>query len=225
MPGSFPTPSRMAFLKNRMGELTITTFLSLDGVMQAPGGPTEDPSGRFAHGGWLVPHADADLGMAMVEIFSQADAFLLGRTTYDIFAGHWPRVTGTDDPIATALNSLPKFVASRTRTQFGWNGTSHLADVASGVRDLKTRYLREVQVHGSCGLAQTLIEHDLIDEYRLLVFPVVLGSGRRLFGPGAVPATMSLVRSGTTSTGTVINVYRRAGTLMTGSFGLEDGTG
>jgi len=208
-----------------MAELTITTFLSLDGVMQAPGGPNEDPSGGFVHGGWLVPHADADMGTTMVEIFSKADAFLLGRTTYDIFAGHWPRVTGSDDPIATALNSLPKFVASRTRTSFDWSGSSHLADVVSGVRNLKKRYAREVQVHGSCGLAQTLIEHDLIDEYRLLVFPVVLGSGRRLFGPGTVPAAMSLVRSGTTSTGTVISVYRRAGKLVTGSFGLEDNVG
>jgi dihydrofolate reductase len=204
-----------------MAELTLTTFLTLDGVMQAPGGPGEDPSGGFSHGGWLVPHADADMGTTMVEIFSNADAFLLGRLTYDIFAGYWPRVTDAADPIATKLNSLPKYVASRTRTTFGWNGTLHVRDVVKEVAVLKGRYSREIQVHGSCGLAQTLIQNDLVDEYRLLTFPVVLGAGKRLFGGGAVPTTLSLVRSNTTSKGVVVSVYRRAGRLKTGSFALD----
>jgi dihydrofolate reductase len=204
-----------------MAELTLTTFLSLDGVMQAPGGPTEDPSGGFAHGGWLVPHADADMGVAIMDIFSKADAFLLGRTTYDIFAGHWPRVTDPADPVAHALNTLPKYVASRTRTTFSWAATSHVRDVVNDIGDIKLRHAREVQVHGSCGLAQTLIAHDLVDEYRFLTFPVVVGSGKRLFGTGAVPASLTLMKSSTTSKGVVVSVYRRAGSLATGSFQLD----
>lgn len=204
-----------------MAELTLTTFLTLDGVMQAPGGPGEDTSGNFPHGGWLVPHADADMGKTMVEIFSKADAFLLGRTTYDIFSAHWPRVTDTNDPIASKLSSLPKFVASRTQSAFSWNGSAPVRDVAKEVIDLKKRFSRELQVHGSCGLAQTLIENDLIDEYRLLTFPVVLGTGKRLFGAGAVPATLALVSSSTTSKGAIVSVYRRAGSLETGSFALD----
>jgi dihydrofolate reductase len=198
-----------------MGELTLTTFLTLDGVMESPGGPTEDPSGGFPHGGWLVPHFDADMGTAMIEIFSKVDAFLLGRTTYDIFSAYWPKVTDPDD---SKLNTLPKFVASRTRTSFSWSGSSHIQDVVKEVPGLKQRFAREVQVHGSCGLAQTLIENDLIDEYRLFTFPVILGTGKRLFGAGAVPAAVTLVRSHTTGSGVVVSVYRRAGSLKTGTF-------
>jgi dihydrofolate reductase len=204
-----------------MAELTITTFLTLDGVMQAPGGPGEDRSGNFPHGGWLVPHADDDMGRIMVDIFSKADAFLLGRTTYDIFAAYWPRVTGAEDPIATKLNSLPKYVASRTRTTFSWNKSTLVRDVTREVVALKERFPLEVQVHGSCGLAQMLIENDLIDEYRLLIFPVILGTGKRLFGTGAVPTYLTLVKSNTTSKGVVFNVYRRGGSLRTGSFALD----
>lgn len=204
-----------------MAELTMTTFLTLDGVMQAPGAPNEDTSGNFPHGGWLVPHADADMGRIMSEIFMKADAFLLGRTTYDIFSAYWPRVTDPYDPIASSLNSLPKFVASRTQNSFSWNSSSHIRDVTKEIADLKKRFPREVQVHGSCGLAQTLIENDLIDEYRLLTFPVILGTGKRLFGVGAVPAMLKLVSSSTTSTGAVFSIYRRAGSLKTGSFALD----
>ena len=204
-----------------MAELTLTTFLTLDGVMQAPGGPNEDTSGNFPHGGWLVPHFDADMGKIMVEIFSKADAFLLGRTTYDIFADYWPKVTDPNDLIAGKLNSLPKFVASRTKTTFNWNATSPAGDVTQEVADLKKRFSREVQVHGSCGLAQTLIAGDLIDEYRLLTFPVILGTGKRLFGAGAVPTMLRLVRSSTTSKGAIFSVYRRGGSLQTGSFALD----
>lgn len=204
-----------------MAELTMTTFLSLDGVMQAPGGPGEDESGGFPHGGWLVPHADDDMGKIMTEIFSKADAFLLGRRTYDIFAAYWPRITDPNDLIASKLNLLPKFVASRSRSTFDWNNTTLVRDVVKEAAEIKRRFGREVQVHGSCGLAQTLIENDLVDEYRLLVFPVLLGTGKRLFGNGAVPRTLTLVRSSTTSMGVVVSVYRPAGKLKTGSFALE----
>jgi dihydrofolate reductase len=204
-----------------VAELTITTFLSLDGVMQAPGAPKEDPSGNFSYGGWLVPHADADMGKTMFDIFSKADAFLLGRTTYDIFSAYWPRVTDPENLIAVKLNSLPKYVASHTKSTFPWHNTTGIRDVEKAVVELKQRYAREVQVHGSAGLAQTLIEKDLVDEYRLLTFPVVLGTGKRLFGNGAVPRTLKLVRSSTTSTGVIIGVYRSAGALKTGSFALE----
>ena len=122
-----------------MGELTLTTFLSLDGVMQAPGGPTEDTSGGFAYGGWLVPHADADMGGFMVETFSKAGAFLIGRGTYNIFAGHWPKVTDTNDPVASKLNSLPKYVASRTRNQFDWNHSKQVNDVVKDIAGLKAQ--------------------------------------------------------------------------------------
>jgi dihydrofolate reductase len=203
-----------------MAELTITTFLSLDGVMQAPGGPEEDSSGDFPYGGWLVPHFDDDTGKTMIEIFSKVDAFLPGRRTYDIFSAYWPRVTDPNDPIASRLNSLPKYVASRTRSTFPWHNTTHIRDVEKEVVELKQRFAREVQVHGSCGLAQTLIEKDLIDEYRLLTFPVILGTGKRLFGNGAVPRTLKLVRSSTTRAGVIISVYRPAGGLKTGSFAL-----
>ena len=201
-----------------MSKLTITTFLTLDGVMQAPGGPPEDPSGGFSYGGWLVPHFDEDMGKFMVEVFERADAFLLGRTTYQIFANHWPRVTDPSDPIATKLNALPKHVASRTPQSLAWHNSKLVHDVVQDVKTLKAQYGREVQVHGSAGLAQTLIEHDLIDEYRLLVFPVTIGFGKRLFGNGTRPAALQLVNTQTTGTGAILQVYRRDGKLRTGSF-------
>lgn len=200
-----------------MAELTITTFLSLDGVMQAPGRPDEDQSGGFAYGGWVFPFADDEMGGPIVEFFSKADAFLLGRKTYDIFASYWPKVTDPNDPIALALNTRPKFVASRTRTTFDWDGSSLLPDVVSGVTGLKQRFARELQVHGSGDLAQTLIANDLVDEYRLFTFPVVLGTGKRLFAGGSHPARFMLMRSSTTKKGIVINVYRRGPEFTTGN--------
>ncbi len=204
-----------------MGELTATTFLTLDGVMQAPGGPDEDTSGDFTHGGWLVPFFDPVMGEEMTVIFSKAAAFLLGRGTYDIFAAHWPKVTDTDDPVANRLNSLPKYVASRNRSNFDWNTTSHITNLEREIAELKENLQGELQVHGSPGLLQTLIQLDLVDEHRLFVFPVVLGTGKRLFAKGALPREMSLQSSKTTTTGTIISTYRRGGKLRGGSFALE----
>ena len=134
-----------------MAELTITTFLSLDGVMQAPGGPGEDGSGNFTHGGWTVPHFDEDAGNPMIEIFSKADAFLLGRGTYDIFATYWPKVIDPNDPIAGKLNALPKYVASRTRSSFSWNNTTLIRDVVKEVVELKKALQRRGAGPRQCG--------------------------------------------------------------------------
>jgi dihydrofolate reductase len=201
--------------------LSVTSFVSLDGVMQAPGGPSEDPSGGFDQGGWLVPYFDADLGSFIGGVFERADAFLLGRRTYEIFAGHWPRVTDPNNLIASKLNALPKHVVSSTLSHVEWNNSSLVGkNVVDEIRALGERYPRELQVHGSSGLLQTLLQHRLIDELHLLVFPVVLGKGKRLFGPGAVPAAMSLVACKTSSTGTIICTYRPAGEPKYGSFEL-----
>jgi dihydrofolate reductase len=205
-------------------KLTVTTFQTLDGVMQAPGGPQEDPSNGFEHGGWLVPHADPDMGTFIDETFRPAEAFLLGRRTYGIFAAHWPKVGG-DDPVANPLNALPKYVASRTLRQedLEWAGSSLLGDdVPAAVAELKERPGGELQVHGSAGLIQTLLREGLIDELRLLTFPVVLGTGKRLFEDGAVPAGVRLTESRTTSAGTVIAVYAFEGRPSYGSFALDD---
>jgi dihydrofolate reductase len=204
-------------------KLTVTTFQTLDGIMQAPGGPEEDPSGGFEHGGWLVPHADAHMGAFMDETFAPAEAFLLGRGTYDIFAAHWPKVDAPDDPVATKLNALPKYVASRTRRQedLTWAGSSLIDDVPTQVAELKARDGGELQVHGSAGLIQTLLQHGLVDELRVLTFPVVLGTGKRLFGDGAVPAAWRLTESRATSAGTLLAVYAYAGAPEYGHVGLE----
>jgi dihydrofolate reductase len=199
--------------------LTLTMFVTLDGVVQAPGGPEEDPSGAFEHGGWLVPYADDDMAQAMAGFFAEADAFLLGRRTYEIFAAWWPKVTDPNDPIAGPLNNLPKYVASRTLEEVSWEGSELLkGDVATEVAELKGRPGRELQVHGSAGLAQTLMQHDLVDEYRLLTYPVVLGTGKRLFADGAKPVALSHVDHKATSTGVSIDVYTPAGEPTYGSF-------
>lgn len=203
--------------------LTLTMFVTLDGVVQAPGGPEEDPSGGFEHGGWLVPYADDDMAQAVAGFFAEADAFLLGRRTYEIFAASWPKVTDPDDPIASPLNNLPKYVVSRTLDEVSWEGSTLLkGDVATEVAELKSRPGRELQVHGSGGLAQTLMQHDLIDEYRLLTYPVVLGKGKRLFADGAKPTALNLIEHKATSTGVSIDVYTPAGAPTYGSFDLGE---
>jgi dihydrofolate reductase len=203
------------------GKLTVTTFLTLDGVYQAPGGPNEDRDGGFEHGGWVVPYFDDDMFSFINDVFTRADGFLLGRRTYEIFASHWPRVTDKSDPVASALNGLPKYVASRTLKQADWRGTTIVRDVERKAAELKRRYVREIQVHGSGQMIQTLLAKELVGELNLLLFPVLLGSGKRLFGSGSVPAAFSPEGTRTTSTGVVITTYRRAGKPTYGAVGLE----
>jgi dihydrofolate reductase len=198
-------------------QLTVTTFVSVDGVYQGPGGPTEDTSGGFDRGGWLVPHFDDETGTFIVEVFGRADAFLLGRRTYDIFAAWWPKVTDPNDPVATALNGLPKHVASTSLAHPEWANTTVLeGDVAAAVRDLKEKPGRELQVHGSGKLVQYLLDNDLVDRLNLMVFPVIVGAGRRLF-PESGPATgLALDESRTTASGVTISVYRPIGRAVFG---------
>src|SRR5262245_29120763 len=199
--------------------LTLHTFLTLDGVMQAPGGPEEDPSSGFTHGGWSFPFDDAAFGWAVSGWFASADAFLLGRRTYDIFSSYWPKVTDPANPVAAKLNTLPKYVASTTLTSADWEGTTVLrGDLATEVGKLKEQPGGELQIHGSGALAHTLIDADLIDEYRLLFFPVHLGSGKKLFRDGAKAASLRLLSSAITSTGVVIATYEPAGPVQYGSF-------
>jgi len=202
--------------------LTFTQFVTLDGVVQGPGGPDEDQDGGFELGGWVVPLFDDELGTVMNDAFADADAFLLGRRTYEIFAAAWPLVTDPDDPVAGKLNSLPKYVASRTLTEVSWEGAELLqGDLATAVTELKAKPGRELQVHGSGGLAQSLLQHGLIDELLLLTFPVVLGTGKRLFGAGARPLGLEHEHRTTTSTGVSVDVYRPAGEPAFGRVGAE----
>jgi dihydrofolate reductase len=199
--------------------LALHTFLTLDGVMQAPGGPDEDRDGGFEHGGWSFPYGDDDFGATMISWFANVDAFLLGRKTYQIFSSYWPNVTAADDPIASKLNALPKYVASTTLDSVSWHNSSLLGDdVVAEVVKLKEQPGRELQVHGSGGLAQTLIEHDLIDEYRLLYFPVHLGSGKKLFRDGAKAASLRLISTTHTASGVIIGRYEPAGPAAYGSY-------
>jgi len=203
-------------------KLTVTTFLSLDGVMQAPGGPSEDDSDAFNQGGWLVPYADQDLRNLVVGFFEAADGFLLGRRTFEIFASYWPRNTDENDPVATRLNSLPKYVASRALNEAEWNNSTIIRDVVAEVTRLKQQPGRELQVHGSGQLAQTLLDNDLVDEYRLFVYPVVLGQGKRLFAEGSAPTAMRRVDTKHTGAGVVVSTYQPTGKPEYGSFPLPD---
>jgi dihydrofolate reductase len=203
-----------------MRKLIVSTFLSLDGVMQAPGGPGEDDSGGFALGGWSVNYWDEKMGQVMGEALSKPFDLVLGRRTYDIFAAHWPRVP--DDEGGKPLNDATKYVASRSRPELAWRNSVLIeGDAATGIAALKQGDGPELQVHGSGDLIQTLLRHNLVDEYRLWVFPVVIGSGKRLFSDGAVPAGLKLVGSTVSSTGVVIGTYEPAGEIVTGSFALE----
>ena len=220
-----------------MRSLVVSTFLTLDGVMQAPGGPEEDPSGGFEHGGWSVNYWDEAMGAAMEESLSKPFELLLGRRTYEIFAAHWPHVSdeerrergGTasdvDDPAAATLNSARKYVASRTLDKVEWDNSVLLeGDVAEAVAELKAQDGADILVNGSSDLIQTLLEHDLVDEFRIWTFPVVVGRGKRLFGRGTIPAGLQLVDAKTSSTGVIMATYKRAGDIQHGSFAFESPT-
>lgn len=198
-------------------QLTITTFVSVDGVYQGPGGPDEDRSGGFDRGGWLVPHFDDTTGEFMTEVFDKVDAFLLGRRTYEIFAAYWPNVT---DPTGDKLNNLPKYVASMTLGSAEWaNSTIINGDIPAEVSRLKALPGRELQVHGSGELARTLLQNDLVDEWRLLTFPVIVGAGRRLFPDAGVATGLRLVDSRTTASGVTIGAYQPTGRPEFGEVG------
>ena len=200
-----------------MRKLIVSTFLTLDGVMQAPGGPGEDDSGGFTLGGWSVNYWDERMREVMTEAMSVPFDLLLGRKTYDIFVTYWP--DAPEEAGSKPLNDATKFVTSRGRPTLDWKESVLIeGDAAEGVAALKRTDGPELQVHGSANLIQTLMAHDLVDEYRLWVFPVVLGSGKRLFAEGAIPAGLRLVDSTVSTTGVVIGTYEPAGELVTGSF-------
>ena len=204
-------------------KLTVHTFLTLDGVMQGPGGPDEDTTGGFTRGGWVVPLVDEGFGRIVDGWFAQADEILLGRTTYDMMSEFWSQITDPEDEVGRRLNALPKHIASTTLTDPTWNNSTVIeGDVVEAVRALKERPGRELQVHGSWELLQALQAAGLVDEYRLLVFPVVLGTGKRLFGEGTAPTGFTLVESEVTGTGAVYEVLRPA-PLGTGDIVVEDG--
>lgn len=203
-----------------MPKIVVNAFLTLDGVMQAPGGPEEDREGGFAHGGWQAPYFDDVMGRLVTEGIADADGFLLGRKTYDIFASYWPKVTDPGDPIATALNSRPKYVVSRGLDRVAWNNSSLVkGDVVAELRKLRQQPGRTVHTWGSSELLQTLLQHDLVDEYRLFIFPVVLGSGKRLFGSGTAPAALAQVESATSGKGATYHRLERRGKPEYGQMG------
>ncbi|MFF3452683.1 dihydrofolate reductase family protein [Streptomyces sp. NPDC002667] len=202
-----------------MGKLTLTAFVSIDGVHQAPGGPEEDTGGGFDQGGWSVPFGDEDFGNFVVDNFSRVDAFLLGRHTYEIFAGYWPKMTDPADPIASKLNALPKYVVSSTLTDPVWEGTTVITgDLGKEVTALKERTDGELQIHGSALLAQSLLALGLIDTLHLMTFPVVLGAGRRLFAEGALPTAFRRTGGTITGSGIAVNTYEREGRPTYGSY-------
>jgi len=201
-----------------MRRIAAAAFVSLDGVMQAPGGPTEDPTGGFAHGGWTVHYWDEAMGAFMGGMFCSPFDLLLGRKTYEIFAAHWP-FAEAGDPVAASFNAVTKYVATTSTAPLTWaNSVALGGDVAAQIARLKQEDGPDLLTQGSSVLLQTLLAHDLIDELRLLVFPLILGPGKRLFGQGAKPAALKLTSTATSTTGVAMSVYHRAGAISTGSF-------
>ncbi len=201
-----------------MRKLVVLTFVTLDGVMQAPGGPGEDPTGEFKHGGWVAGYWDDFLGNVMGEQMKGPYDLILGRKTYELFAAYWPHVKG-DVPGAKELNSARKFVVSKTLRKLEWaNSVLVVGDIVQEIKKLKRQEGSELQVHGSANLIQTLLKHDLIDEFRLKIFPVTLGVGKRLFAEGTIPAGFELFDCKTSTTGVIVATYGRAGEVRTGSF-------
>lgn len=198
-----------------MRKIIVLTFVTMDGVMQAPGGPEEDPSGGFTFGGWTVPYFDDFLGQAMTEQMNRPFDLLLGRKTYEIFAGYWPH----HNEEGAGLNQATKYVASHTPMEFTWERSALLqGDVVDEIKKLKAQDGPELQVHGSGNLIQTLLKHDLVDELWLKIFPITLGMGQRLFADGTTPAAFTLREAKISPGGVIVASYERAGEVQTGSF-------
>lgn len=203
-----------------MRRIIVSTFISLDGVMQAPGGPEEDPTNNFKFGGWTFPHFDEAGGRAIGEMFSRPFDLLLGRKTYDIFAAYWPKVTDPNHPIAGPFNRVTKYVASRGNPKLAWQNSRWLGnDTVASLKAVKNEDGPDIIVQGSSELLQTLWNNGLVDEFTVLTFPVVLGNGKRLFGQGATPAGLKLVKSQSLPTGVIVATYKPEGAVRTGSFG------
>lgn len=199
-----------------MRKLIVLSFITLDGVMQAPGGPEEDTTGGFKYGGWIAGYWDDFLGNVMAEQMAKSFDLLLGRKTYEIFAAYWPYVEDTD-PIAEKFNSAKKYVVSTTLRELEWNNSTLInGNVVKEIKKLKEQNRPELQVYGSSNLIQTLLKHDLVDAYLLKIFPITLGTGKRLFGEGTIPAGFKLVESKASTTGVIVANYERAGEVKTG---------
>jgi dihydrofolate reductase len=203
-----------------MRELIVNTFLTLDGVMQAPGGPNEDRDGGFEHGGWSVTYWDDAMGQAMGEQVSKPFAMVLGRKTYDIMAAHWPRAS--EEEGAPVFNNATKYVASRGNPTLPWNNSVLIrGEAAEGVAALKQEDGPELQVSGSANLIQTLLAHNLIDRFFIWTFPLVVGSGKKLFGNGTLPSGLRMVDHNVSTTGVIMATYEPAGPIPIGSFELS----
>jgi dihydrofolate reductase len=203
-----------------MRKLVVGTFVTIDGVMQGPGGPDEDREGGFEYGGWSVNYWDEEMGRLIAEATLRAGGLLLGRKTYEIFAAHWPY---SQEPGADSLNNATKHVASSQPMELSWQNSKLIeGSVPDGVRALKEQDGPELQVHGSSNLLQTLLEHDLIDEFQIMIFPLVLGTGKRLFDGGTIPAGLELTASRVSSTGVFIGNYRTGAEIKSGSFALDE---
>jgi dihydrofolate reductase len=206
-----------------MRKIIAASFTSIDGVMQAPGGPQEDPAGGFTLGGWTAPHFDEALGASLGEIFGRPFDLLLGRKTYDIFAAHWPYVTDPNSPIAAVFNRVTKYVASRSNPTLNWQNSKLLdQDVVTALKKLKAEDGADLLVQGSGDLLQTLWRNGLVDEFSVLIFPVVLGKGKRLFGDAVIPFGLKLVRSRSYPSGVIVANYRPDGDVRTGDFQLAE---
>ncbi len=204
-----------------MRKIIVLSFITLDGVMQAPGGPGEDTSGGFEYGGWTVPYFEEDdlLGQVMDEQTGHPFDLLLGRKTYDIFAGYWPHQDESTTPFARKFNKARKYVASRSPIKLDWNNSVLLQeDIVEEIKKLKAQDGPELQVYGSSDFIQTLLKNDLVDELWLKIFPITLGTGKRLFAEGAIPAAFELTDSKVSPSGVMIANFKRAGEVETGSF-------
>jgi dihydrofolate reductase len=200
-----------------MRKIRIIEHISLDGVIQAPGGPDEDRDGDFEYGGWIAPHSDPAVGEAIVAAHGKVFDLLLGRHTYDIWSGYWPKIT--NDPMADSLNAATKYVATHRPDSLGWGPVQDLGrDIAAGVRNLKSTDGPDLVVWGSSTLTPVLLEQGLADEVLLIVYPVLLGHGKRLFSDNAAPRELALANTKPAVSGVLINTYRHRGSLRTGSF-------